>query len=321
MRTCVITNPHARNGRAAHAAARCIAALRDGGMPVDVFEIEHFDDACTLARDACLAGVETIVAVGGDGTINRVLNGFFDDDGRRIGHARLGVVHTGTSPDFSRSYGLPLDAADAARAVLRARTRPIPVGIIRFGNGRTSAFACCANVGLGASLAARANAGIRARIGDTAGTLVSLLALLRTWDPATYDLTVDGRARGLTRVLNISVGITPYIASSIRVPWQVDPAHPRFYLLVLRDLTSRTLIPTLRRIYRGKPFANTDTLSLEPCTEVHVAAVPHDGTADGTAGGTAMHVQHANDVEHDGDPCGLLPCTISFSPDHLDLFH
>lgn len=313
MRPCVITNPHARNGHSARAAARCIAELRRGGIPVDVFEIEHFDDACTLARDANLAGVDTIVAVGGDGTINRVLNGFFDDEGRRIGHARFGVVHTGTSPDFSRSYGLPLDAVEAARTVIRARTRPIPIGIIRFGNGRTTAFACCANIGLGASLAARANAGIRARIGDTAGTLVSLLALLRRWDPATYDLTVDGGARQLTRVLNISIGITPYIASGIRVPWQVDATHPRFYLLVLRDLTSRTLIPTLRRIYRGKPFANTDTLALEACSEVHVAAVPHDGTA--------MHVQHANDVEHDGDPCGLLPCSITFSPDLLDLFH
>lgn len=309
MKYCVIYNPHARNGRAGAPAERCLARLARSGRDVDAREVRHFDEVQALSREANLAGYDVVVAVGGDGTINRVLNGFYDAEGMRNSSALFGVVHTGTSPDFCRSYDVPLDADAAVDALVRARTRRVPVGRIVFatGNGstvRSSCFVCCANIGLGASLAARANGGIRRRIGDTMGTLVSLLGLLRTYQAASFRLRLDGRDEAWSRVYNIAVGLTPYIASGIRIDNSAAAAAGRFYVMVLRDVRLRNLPGILRRLYSGRFFPESDTLFVRDCATLEMT----------DAGQSA-------DVEHDGDPVGALPCTIRRTTQDLELIY
>jgi len=309
MKYCVIYNPHARNGRARASAEHCLHRLARSGYAVDAREVRHFDEARSLSHEANRSGYDVVVAVGGDGTINKVLNGFYDEEGRRNSRALFGVVHTGTSPDFCRSYDVPLDADAAVDALIRARTRRIPVGRVRFAeSGGTSVpascFVCCANIGLGASLATRANAGIRRRLGDTAGTLVSLLSLLRTYAPADYLLRLDDVEVSWDRVYNISVGLTPWIASGIRIDNSTMTAAGRFYVMVLRDVRIRSLPGVLRKLYSGKSFPDSDTLFVRDCAEI---AIPSRETAA--------------DVEHDGDPVGTVPCTIGRTVDDLELIY
>src|SRR5207237_3050041 len=67
-----------------------------------------------LTRTAIKAGAKTMVSVGGDGTINEVVNGFFEDE-RDISHeARLGIIPHGTGSDFARILNLPQDVKKAA---------------------------------------------------------------------------------------------------------------------------------------------------------------------------------------------------------------
>jgi diacylglycerol kinase family enzyme len=310
MKYCVIHNPHARDGRARASAEHCLHRLARSGCAVEAREVRHFDEARTLSRDANRAGYDAVVAVGGDGTINRVLNGFYDAEGRRISRALLGVVHTGTSPDFCRSYGVPLDVDGAVDALIRARTRTIPVGRIRFSPAsdtaaaRASFFVCCANIGLGASLAARANAGIRRRLGDTTGTFVSLLGVLRTYTPTDYTLRLDGSDVSWDRVYNISVGLTPYIASGLRIDNSSMAAAGRFYVMVLRDVHLIKLPGVLRKLYSGRRFTDSETLFVRDCAELEIPEQPTP-----------------SDVEHDGDPVGQLPCAISRTSEDLELIY
>ena len=115
--------------------------------------------------------MRVIVAVGGDGTINRVLNGFYDERGNRISDASLGVLHTGTSPDFCKSYSIPCQLDQALDHAFRRlpekdpgrEDRPGAAARIRPSTRspfRTTVvfharyFACCANIGLGRPLPA-----------------------------------------------------------------------------------------------------------------------------------------------------------------------
>lgn len=317
MKYFIISNPHARGGKGAVSARRCLDLLARSGCDMEHAEVKRFDDAYALSRQANLAGCGVIVAIGGDGTINKVLNGFYDEAGARISGALFGVVHTGTSPDFCRSYDVPLDIDGAVRALLARRTRRIPVGVVRFlpvgnvedsradaGTRTASHFVCCANIGLGASLAARANAGIRKRIGDTLGTFYSLLQVLRTYEPDDFRLVVDGEEISISEVYNISVGLTPYIASGIKVANDEYRDAGMFYMMTMRALRVRNMLPMLRKIYGGKKFADADYLSVRGCRSV---SIPRHN--------------RRSDVEHDGDPCGHLPCTIELANEGLDLIH
>ena len=317
MKYFIISNPHARGGKGAVSAKRCLDLLARGGCDMEHAEVKHFDDAYALSRQANLAGCGVIVAIGGDGTINKVLNGFYNETGARISDALFGVVHTGTSPDFCRSYDVPLDIDAAVRALVARRTRRIPVGMIHFLPGENredsrdkevtrivSYFVCCANIGLGASLAARANAGIRKRIGDTQGTLYSLLQVLRTYEPEDIRLAVDGEDISISEVYNISVGLTSYIASGIKVANEEYRDAGMFYMMTMRALRARNMLPMLRKIYGGRKFTDTEYLSVRGCRSV----------------GIPQHTRRS-DVEHDGDPCGHLPCTIEMAKDELDLIY
>jgi hypothetical protein len=74
------------------------------------------------------------------------------------------------------------------------------------------------------------------------------------------------------------------------------------YVLLLQNLGLYNVLPMLYKIYSGKPFRNTSYLSLCECTELTIPG---------------RHRQ--NEVEHDGDACGPLPCSIRMATDDIPL--
>ena len=121
MRIAVIANPaagSAQDGTPADAAARVLADL---GHVVVVHETEGPRHAERLARDAVAAAADLVVAAGGDGTLNEVLNGVAHDDG--LTRCRLGILPVGTGNDFARMLGIETpEAAVAALADGHVRT-------------------------------------------------------------------------------------------------------------------------------------------------------------------------------------------------------
>lgn len=110
MKTCIIVNPNA-------GSVDEVAHLREvlERLPgTDVRFTEKEGDAEVIAREAVQAGAGLVVAAGGDGTLNEVVNGLSEDFGR----ARLGLLPLGTGNDFARSINIPADL-DAALAILQ----------------------------------------------------------------------------------------------------------------------------------------------------------------------------------------------------------
>lgn len=311
MRYCVIANPHARDGRARQPLAELLTHLQRLGLRYDLQLCSALDQARVLSRDANQRGDDIIVAVGGDGTINRVLNGFFDEDGHRLSSARMGVVHLGTSPDFCRSYHVPTALLPAVETLAAARSRAIRVGRVTFEAGAAHSapsaqsnayFACCANLGLGASVARLANGGLRRYVGDVLGTLLALLRVLLTYRPRTLQLTLDGQSRTLQRVFNVAVGKTYHVASGLKIHHTLTAQDDRFYVLSLRNLSWRRLWPVLASLYRGGPLPSGPCLSLEYAHTIRVTSP-----------------EPALEIEFDGDPAGQCPCRIETAPDPLEL--
>ncbi len=310
----LVMNPGSHSGRSSRRFDRLEQLLLKAGIPYDSEMTASMDDARALSRMANEKGYDAIVAVGGDGTINGVINGFYDEEGNRISRARFGVIYTGTSPDFCRSYGIPLRHEEAVARLMDPETIQIPVGRIRLqlrqsageaGEGTKEMvryFGCCANIGLGAELARRANGGIRKYLGDFSGTLLSLLITLVRYRPGTVSFSIDGKERTVRRMVNMSVGLTPYIASGIRMANSNAGKAGMFYLMTVKDLHAARVIPLLRKVYSGRPFANTPYLEVTWCRELAMDAP-----------------QVIQEVEFDGDPAGFLPCRITLATDHLDL--
>ena len=320
MKYCLIINPYSRGGRARELAQRCVRSLAHRGCSYDIEIVENFQQPYVLSQRANQKEYGAIVAVGGDGTINRVLNGFYDQSGRRVSQAKFGVLYTGTSPDFCKSYDVPLDLKEAVQSLLALNTRTIPVGRIRFaeqfrpdydgktvdevGDTRVAYYACCANIGLGAALARKANSGIRKYLGDSAGTFLSLLKVLHDYRAGTYEVVHDAERTCLENVFNISVGLTHHIASGLKSYKMNMAGKNRFYVMTVGNITPHTLLPMLYKVYRGREYENTAYLSMSEAARIDVL-------------GNNMNPE----IEYDGDPGGYLPCSIDLAPDALELIY
>ena len=132
MKTYLVVNPKSGNGdtgrRWAEIQARLVRALGE----VSYGFTEGPMHACELARRALHQGYDTIVAVGGDGTINETVNGFFEA-GRAINPgAALGVLPRGTGGDFRRTFGWDLELEHTVERLRRDSTEPFDVGLLEY---------------------------------------------------------------------------------------------------------------------------------------------------------------------------------------------
>ena len=324
MRFFLIMNPGSGGG-SRQKVNKILAVFRQNNLEFDYKLTDTLEDAYTLSVEGNSKGYETIVAVGGDGTINRVINGFYDSLGRRTSSSKLGIIHTGTSPDLCKSYNIPLEIDQALNTVFAGNSNQISIGKITYtctydkgleglplpslqpqskmnGNEQTSYFACCANIGLGASVARSANSGIRNYIGDFAGTFLSLIKTLLQYRSANFSVSLDGQLQVFEKVYNIAVGKTTYIASGIKVKNQLTHRDNRFYTLIIKDIGFADWVGVIRKIYSGKRFVNNNTMSLRYASSIEVY-------------GNRINPE----VEFDGDPRGYLPCVIETARDPLDL--
>jgi diacylglycerol kinase (ATP) len=180
VRTKLIVNPVSGRDGALDVLVDVNAALRATG-PVDIVLTVEPGDAERAAQRALEEGYARVVAVGGDGTLNEVLNGVAagQDRSRNSGldAVVIGVIPLGTGNDFANTLGMPEDPAAAAAALATGVTRDVDVWRV---NNR-----CFVNVSGGGFLADVSDA-VDTRLKTLAGKLAYLIGGVQTiwrYDP------------------------------------------------------------------------------------------------------------------------------------------
>jgi lipid kinase YegS len=105
-----------------------VRAVRDEGYPVEVRVTWEGGDATRFARWAAQAGAETVIAGGGDGTVNEVVAGLLEARDGATTAASLGIVPLGTANDLARACGIPLDPFAALRLAVSGAATAVDVG-------------------------------------------------------------------------------------------------------------------------------------------------------------------------------------------------
>jgi diacylglycerol kinase (ATP) len=148
VRTCVIFNPTAKGDKARHFQEH----LRGIGARCILKPTPAAGAGRSLAAEAVREGCECVVAAGGDGTVNEVLNGLGDEpDG--FARVRLAILPLGTVNVFARELGLPLSLPEAWAIVERGRVLAVDLPGVRFrrdGQWQRRYFAQLAGAGLDA---------------------------------------------------------------------------------------------------------------------------------------------------------------------------
>lgn len=265
MPTCIIVNPGAGSVEDLEVLESAFGRLPDS----HVLRTEAAGDAERFAREAVRDGADLVVAAGGDGTLNEVLNGLSED----FGKARLGLIPLGTGNDFARSIGVPDDLEGAVAILLEGTVRSLDVARASIGgSGETCRYFVNMSVGgFSGEVSERASEaketwGPLAYLRGAIGALPELKGFLTT-------ITLNGGEVLSLETFNIVVANGRYVASGI-------PAAPTAVLddgLLDVVISPMTTIPQLAvlmpQVLLGRHL-ESDLLLFRRATRVEVECDP-----------------------------------------------
>jgi diacylglycerol kinase (ATP) len=228
-------------------------------------------------------GAGLLVVVGGDGSVNEVVNGVAGRTG-----VELAVIARGTGWDFARSLSLPHRAEDAIAVALNGRTRTIDLGRVTYhawgGDEEQAWFANVASVGMSGAIARRANDSTKA-FGGKVSYVWATFAVFAGWSNTEVTVTVDAAQRR-ARMHDVVVANGPYFGGGMKITPEADAGDGAFDVLLIGDLTKRDLLLTLPKTFRGRHLPHAKAELLRGTTVTVDAPEPLPLQLDGEQPGT-----------------------------------
>ena len=214
-------------------------------------------DATRLTRQAVLSGAEIVVCVGGDGTLNEVINGLMNQKGSIESKVLLGYIPRGTGCDLAKSIPVPLNLDRALDNIVSHRNRKIDLGKLTYRDhrGRESYryFHNVLSFGLGGEVDARVNRTSKLFGGFLSFIWATLISILR-FDKKQIQLCVDNFFDEEVTVWNVAVANGQYHGGGMRVAPGAEINDGLFQVTVIGDLSIPEVFWNLPRLYNGKIY-------------------------------------------------------------------
>ncbi len=184
-----IVNPAAGGGRAGHWWRRKQAQVLEVLPQALVWFTNQSGQAQALSTEALAGGASQVVAVGGDGTANEILNGFYKEGALINPEASLGILPVGSGSDFAKSLGLT-SFKDGLRRILADRGRAVDVGVASSALGRRY-FLNAATFGFGAEVVHKMGQGGGKRWLRGLAYQLAALRTLPAWKDVSIQVHID----------------------------------------------------------------------------------------------------------------------------------
>ncbi len=261
---------------------------------------ESPEDATRLAAEA-VGRYEVVVAVGGDGTTNEVVNGLVGREGAVPPGVALGVLPAGTGSDFLRSFAVPRSLEGAAAVLARGQRRDVDVGRARFlsfeGAPTTRYFINEAEIGLGAEACQSVNRSSK-RLGAVATYLWAIPVAMLHYRDQPVSFSMDGGPAETVILNNAWIANGSYSGAGIH---SAPSASPDDGLLDVVRIVHAGLLQRLRGFTKLRSGAFVDLPHVDYRTARHVEVTAETRVP----------------VETDGEPVGTVPATFDLLPTRL----
>jgi diacylglycerol kinase (ATP) len=302
FKTQVIVNPESNQGRTRKRWGDIREALKKSLREFKYEFTEKPLHATEITRQAIKDGTELVIGVGGDGTMNEIANGFFED--RRIinPEATLGIVPAGTGCDLTKSLNIPPGLTNALKVITEAPSVQMDVGKVRFKNplgaDEERFFLNVADFGLGGEVVRKVN---ERRLERRASSYVRcLVSTMLQYKSKKVRISVDGEALPVGEYLIGAIANGKIFGKGMKVAPEARLDDGLFDSVLVRSMRF------LEFCLHGWRLMNGSHLSHPKISLVRgrrVEAVPEPG--------------EEVLLELDGEQLGRLPATFEILPRNL----
>jgi len=250
-----VVNPASANKTTGRAWPSISAKLQAAGLEHEVRITSRPGEATEITRKALLEGFRTIVAVGGDGTVNEVVNGFFDGEKWLGDGARLGLVNRGTGGDLIKTLGLPKDEDLAIERLRAGEAKKLDLGRAKFtdhaGAKIVRHFINIGDLGLGGDTVARVNRTTKA-LGGKISFLWGTLATMAGYRNKDVEIVIDGGEPIRGRMCMVIVANGQYFGGGMRIAPDAVMDDGLFDVVTVGNLGKLELVMNIGKVYSGR---------------------------------------------------------------------
>jgi YegS/Rv2252/BmrU family lipid kinase len=268
MRCLLIANPISGRGAGARAVDPVVSQLRQAGITFEVGRTERPWHAAELAARSASDRWDAVVAIGGDGTANEVLNGLMQIP--KAQRPAMGFIAVGRGNDFAFGMGVLPGVDEGCRAILSGQRRRIDVGRVTgglypqgryFGNG----------IGIGFDAVVGFEALKLAPLSGFASYIVAALKTISVYDHGPrLRIELDGQPR-VQETLMVSVMNGRRMGGGFLMAPKGDPGDGQFDVCIAGQVTRGRILSLIPHFLKGDQEGQP-AISVARCREVHVLA-------------------------------------------------
>lgn len=246
----LIVNPAAGAGKTARYWPIISNSLKKMGLKFEHDLTEAPGHAIELTKAAVSKGYKVIISVGGDGTINEVVNGLYVTGS--LNDVAMGIIGTGTGGDYIRTLGIPRNYLQACERLLHPTKMVVDLGLVEHtiaGEPKKRLFANFAGLGFDAEVVKATTIRFKS-LGSVASYLMGLLTTLVSYRNREISVKLDGKPEN-RKICTIIMSIGKYGGGSMFIAPDADPRDGLFDVVSIGDVSKPDLLYSLPRVYRG----------------------------------------------------------------------
>jgi YegS/Rv2252/BmrU family lipid kinase len=249
----IIVNPNAGNGKGKKDWDTISALLKKEDLRNIVMFTEKKGQAITFTLEGIAAGFRKIITVGGDGTLNEVVNGVFTNTACPTNDISLALIPVGTGNDWGRMFGIPLDYEKAIKIIRDNKLMAHDIGLVSFFDGtvkKNRYFINIAGLGFESVVVKRTNIQKDKGRSGKAIYLYNLLMSLLSYKNTKAEIIIDG-VKINADVFSINVGNGRYCGGGMRQTPNALPDDGVLDVTIINGMGKFEIIRNLKILYDG----------------------------------------------------------------------
>jgi YegS/Rv2252/BmrU family lipid kinase len=300
----VIINPNAGNGKGKKDWDKISDLLKNEALPFDVNFTERKGHAIHFTIEGIAAGYRKIITVGGDGTLNEVVNGVFLNKNCPTTDISLALIPVGTGNDWGRMFGIPLDYKKAISIIGENKLMLHDVGLVSFYYGtekKERYFINIAGLGFESVVVKRTN---YQKDRGHSGKLIyfyNLLMSLISYKNTRAEIIIDGEKISAD-VFSLNVGNGRYCGGGMRQTPRALPDDGLLDVTIINGMGKFEIMRNLKILYDGTILQHPKIDGYK-CKNIKVSS------------DSVMY------AEADGESLGQTPAEFSIIPDGINIVY
>ena len=302
----VLVNLHAGTSKGKRDWPEIKNLLEEAGFQMQIVFTEHAGHAIKIVQNSIeKEGFTNIIVVGGDGTFNEVVNGFFKQKKQKTSDITLGMITVGTGNDWGRMYDLPAEYSEQVKIIQNGNTFVQDVGVVKYQshqNRDNRYFVNVAGMGYDALVAHKTNQMKQSGKGGALVYLINLLQALFQYKATHLEIDADGKQIFSGKVFSMSIGICKFNgAGMMQLPTAI-PDDGLFDVTVIKKTSKLTVIRNIKNLYDGS-FIKMKEVETFRGRNFTIKSIP----------------EHHLFLETDGESLGSSPLTFEVIPKAIKL--